>query len=151
MGGGADVSGPRVQITFDAGDPERLGRFWCEVLGYVEQPPPEGFDNWDAFLDSVGMPAEERDSAYAIVDPDGMRPRIYLQKVPEGKSAKNRVHLDVNVGAGLPAGKRRATVRNRADELIALGATELNELTESRFDEYCIVLQDPEGNEFCVQ
>jgi hypothetical protein len=143
--------GVGVQVTFDAHDPQRLGRFWCEVLGYVEQPPPGGFDSWDAFLDSVELPADERDNAYAIVDPEGSRPRIYLQKVPEGKTAKNRMHLDVNVGAGLQGPERRAAVRNRADELVKLGATEVNEVEDPRFGEYCVVLQDIEGNEFCLQ
>ncbi|MDT4920971.1 MAG: hypothetical protein QOI15_1873 [Pseudonocardiales bacterium] len=145
------AAGPSIQITFDAGDPQRLGAFWCEVLGYVEQPPPEGFDNWDAFLESVGVPADERDKAYAIVDPAGARPRIFIQKVPEGKTAKNRVHMDVNVGAGLKGNERRATVRSRADELVARGATELREEIDERFGEYCVVMQDIEGNEFCLQ
>jgi hypothetical protein len=140
-----------VQVTFDAADPAALGRFWGEVLGYIEQPPPDGFESWEAFLDSVGMPAEEQDKAYAIVDPSGTRPRIYLQKVPEGKTAKNRVHLDVNVGAGQAGAERRSTVRKRADELIQLGATELREEENPQFDEYCVVMQDIEGNEFCLQ
>jgi hypothetical protein len=144
-------AGPTVQVTFDAADPQRLGTFWAEVLGYIEQPPPGDFESWDAFLDSVGLPADERDKAYAIVDPAGRRPRIFIQKVPEGKTAKNRVHLDVNVGAGLAGAERRAAVRRRADELVALGATEVSEQDDPRFQEYCVVLQDIEGNEFCVQ
>jgi hypothetical protein len=147
----APAGGPVFQVTFDAHDPERLGRFWAQVLGYIEQPPPAGFDSWEAFLESVGVPAEENDKAYAIVDPAGVRPRIYLQRVPEGKTAKNRVHLDVNVGAGLSGPARRQAARQRADELIELGATELRELDDPRFEEYCVVLQDIEGNEFCVQ
>src|SRR4051794_13613188 len=100
------MSAPKFQVTFDAVNPEQLGRFWCEVLGYIEQPPPPGFENWDAFLASIGVPEDERDKAYAIVDPAGDRARIFIQKVPEGKIAKNRVHLDVNVGAGLPGDQR---------------------------------------------
>jgi len=45
-----------VQVTFDAADPAALGRFWGEVLGYVEQPPPDGHATWDAFLDTLGVP-----------------------------------------------------------------------------------------------
>jgi hypothetical protein len=137
------------QVTFDAGDPERLGRFWGATLGYVEQPPPAGFDSWDAFLDSIDVPADQRDSMYAVVDPEGVRPRLLFQKVPEGKTAKNRMHLDVNVGAGLDGDERRALVRRRADELVGLGASLLREADEQ--GEYWIVLQDVEGNEFCVQ
>jgi hypothetical protein len=126
-----------------------LGEFWAAVLGYVMQPPPEGFDSWDAFLDSVNWPGDQRDAMYAIVDPESVKPRLLFQKVPEGKTAKNRVHLDVNVGAGLPHDERTAAVRSRADEIVALGATELREAEE--FGEWWIVLQDIEGNEFCVQ
>jgi hypothetical protein len=121
------------------------------LAGYVEQPAPPGFENWDAFLDSIGVPEDQRDMAYAIVDPSGARPRVYRQKVPEGKTAKNRVHLDVNIGAGLGPDERRSTVRNRAVELVALGATQLREVDDPRFGDYCIVMQDIEGNEFCLQ
>jgi hypothetical protein len=137
------------QVTFDAANPQRLGEFWAAVLGYVMQPPPEGFDSWDAFLDSVSWPADQRDAMYAIVDPEGSKPRLLFQKVPEGKTAKNRVHLDVNVGAGLPHDERKSAVRTRADEIVALGATELRTAEEN--GEYWIVMQDIDGNEFCVQ
>lgn len=139
-----------MQITFDANDPRALGAFWAEILGYREQPPPEGFDSWDAFLDSVGLPADERDRAYAITDPEGRGPRVFLQKVPEPKSAKNRVHLDVNVSdhAGSPDG-RKAAVASAVERAIGLGATRLREVDE--VIGYCVVMADPEGNEFCLQ
>ncbi len=137
------------QVTFDAADPQRLGEFWAQVLGFVMEPPPDGFASWDAFLDSVDWPADERDAMYALVDPEGVRPRLLFQKVPEGKAAKNRIHLDVNAGAGLPHDERRSAVRSRADEIVALGATELRESDDN--GEYWIVMQDIEGNEFCLQ
>ena len=137
-----------VQISFDAREPLALGRFWAQVLGYVDQPPPGAFDTWDEFLDSIGWPEDDRDSAWAIVDPDGVRPRLLFQRVPEDKSAKNRVHLDVKVAADVPAEQRPAAVRARAEELVGLGAHEVGEM--SRLGEYWIVLHDPEGNEFCV-
>jgi hypothetical protein len=137
------------QVSFDAHDPKRLALFWAEVLGYVEQPPPDGFETWDAFLDSINWPADQRDTAYAVVDPGKRLPRLYFQKVPEGKAAKNRVHLDVNVGAGMSPEQQRIAVRERADALVALGATELRAADEN--GEFWIVLQDIEGNEFCLQ
>jgi hypothetical protein len=137
------------QVTFDAGDPERLGRFWGDVLGYIQQPPPSGFESWDAALDAWNVPAEDRGAMFAVVDPDGVKPRLLFQRVPEGKTAKNRVHLDVNIGAGAPPADRPAIVRAEADRLVALGAVEVREATEN--GEYWIVLHDPEGNEFCVQ
>jgi hypothetical protein len=138
-----------VQVTFDAHEPQRLGRFWASTLGYIEQPPPDGFDSWADFLDSINWPVDERDDFYAVVDPEKKGPRLYFQRVPEGKTAKNRVHLDVNVGAGLAGDERRSAVRRRADELVALGATEVREADER--GEYWIVMQDLEGNEFCLQ
>lgn len=138
------------QVTFDAADPRALGAFWCEVLGYVEQAPPDGFSTWEEALASWGVPREQWDKAYAIVDPEGRRPRIFLQKVPEPKTAKNRVHLDVNVGAGAPDPQARvARVRAEVERVTALGATVQRELDE--MGEFWVVLQDPEGNEFCLQ
>lgn len=136
-----------VQVTFDAHDPARLAEFWALALGYVLQPPPPGFDDWDSFLDSIGIPEGERDRASAIVDPDGVGPRLFFQRVPEGKTAKNRVHLDVNVGAG--SDDRRAAAHAHLATLQAAGATLLGEVDEPAG--WCLVLQDPEGNEFCLQ
>jgi predicted enzyme related to lactoylglutathione lyase len=130
-----------VQVTFDAARPHDLGAFWCAVLGYVEQPPPPGFDTWDDALDAFGIDRSDPDRAYAIVDPDGAGPRVFFQKVPEGKTAKNRAHLDVNVGAD--------AMHARAEELVKLGGEILGE-----FDEpggHWITMRDPEGNEFCLQ
>ena len=84
-----------VQVSFDASDPARLGAFWAELLGYIEQPPPEGFGSWQEALVAWGVPEDQRDSAYAIVDPAGRAPRMFFQRVPEAKSAKNRMHLDI--------------------------------------------------------
>ncbi len=139
-----------VQVTFDAADPRALGAFWCAVLGYVEPPPPEGFGSWEAALEAWGVPPERRGDRYAIVDPDGVGPRVYLQRVPEPKTAKNRVHLDVDVGAGAPDAETRvARVRAHAARLVALGARVEREVEE--MGEFWVVLQDPEGNELCLQ
>lgn len=141
---------PPFQVTVDALDPPALARFWAEALGYVEQPPPDGFASWDAFLDTIGVPADQRDIRAALVDPGGTGPRLFFQKVPEAKVAKNRLHLDVNVGVGIrDRGEHDQLVRERAAALVALGATEVGPAEE--FGEFWIVLQDPEGNEFCVQ
>jgi len=83
----------KIQVTFDCAEPERVARFWCEVLGYVVPPPPEEFATWDDFQRS--LPPEEQGSWFACVDPSGAGPRLFFQRVPEGKVAKNRVHLDV--------------------------------------------------------
>ena len=137
------------QVTFDAADPRALGKFWCAVLGYVRDAPPEGFATWEEALTAWGLPEERWNDRNAVSDPDGVGPRIYLQKVPEPKSAKNRVHLDVNVSEGLRGAERAAKIRAEADRVSALGATLVTESSE--LGEFWVVLQDPEGNEFCLQ
>ncbi len=134
------------QVSFDADDPPTLAQFWAVALGYVLQPPPDGFDSWPAFIESVGLPVDEVDNYSALVDPDGRGPRLFFQKVPEGKQAKNRVHLDVNVGA---PDHDWAKVSSHAEKLREAGGTVVEERTDkmSRW----IVMLDPEGNEFCVQ
>ncbi|QBR92955.1 VOC family protein [Nocardioides euryhalodurans] len=136
----------QVQVTFDCAEPERLARFWCEVLGYVPPPPPEGFASWDALNDS--LPPEERDASFACTDPTGVGPRLYFQRVPEGKVAKNRLHLDVRVGTGLVGEERLAVLEAECARLLPLGATRVRLLYDGT--DSCIVMQDVEGNEFCL-
>ncbi len=138
----------QVQVTFDCADPEQVARFWCEVLGYVVPPPPEGFDSWDAF--DRALPPEHRGSAFACVDPTGVGPRLFFQRVPEGKVVKNRVHLDVRVGSGLVGAERLAALDAESDRLVALGATQFRRMLADEVNESCIVMQDVEGNEFCL-
>src|ERR1043165_8122345 len=101
-----------VQVTFDCADPDRVAHFWAELLGYRIDPPPPGYDSWEAWLVEQAIPESEWNSASAISDPDGMGPRIFFQRVPEPKESKNRVHLDVNVGGGrgVPEPDRHAAV-----------------------------------------
>ena len=140
-----------VQVTFDCADPAALGAFWASALGYEVQPPPPGFDSWPAFLSAQGIPESEWTAFNALVDPDGKGPRLFLQRVPEGKTAKNRVHLDVNVGGGhdTPAEERRRLVDAAVDRLVGDGATHVR--TIEQHGERWAVMQDPEGNEFCLQ
>ena len=84
LGSGSMPSVEPFQVTFDCAEPERVARFWCEVLGYVVPPPPEGFAAWDDYQRS--SPPEEQGSWFACVDPSGVGPRLYFQRVPEGTS-----------------------------------------------------------------
>jgi hypothetical protein len=140
----------RFQVTFDCADPDRQAGFWAAALGYQVQPPPEGYASWQAFLEARGI-AYEPGAASAVVDPEGIGPRLFFQRVPEPKTAKNRVHLDLNVpdGRELSEEERRTVVLSEVDRLIGLGATQHRAVEEN--GEFWVVMTDPEGNEFCVQ
>lgn len=116
----------RIQdITFDCRDPHRLGRFWAEVLGFVEDP-----------LD----PNLPDDDEVQIIDPAGHHPGVLFIAVPEPKTVKNRVHLDLR-----PREPREDTV----DRLIALGGTVVDDRRAADGTGW-VVMADPEGNELCV-
>ncbi|MFB6577296.1 VOC family protein [Streptomyces sp. NPDC056402] len=138
----------KFQVTFDCAEPERLARFWCEVLGYVVPPPPEGFATWDEFTRS--LPPEEQDAWFVCTDPSGSGPRLYFQRVPEGKAAKNRLHLDVRVGTGLVGEERLAALEAECARLLPLGAVRGQLLLADGVNESCLTMQDVEGNEFCL-
>ncbi|MFJ3925193.1 VOC family protein [Streptomyces sp. NPDC090022] len=147
------------QVTFDARDPWALSSFWRDALGYVHPGPPgvdlpEGADPlaaWDDFLARVGVPEEERRTKSAIEDPDGQGPRLFFQQVPEGKTAKNRVHLDVRAAPGLRGEERMAALEAECERLVGLGAKRLRrDEPAPPLSEGFIVMADPEGNEFCL-
>ncbi|MBO4204831.1 VOC family protein [Micromonospora echinofusca] len=117
----------------DAGDPQRLAAFWAQALGYVAEP---GYDDPDGA---------------SIVDPEGVGPAIGFLRVQEGKTAKNRMHIDIRVAGEPPwemAGRARL-IRAKVADLVALGATVVR---EERYGPELghVVMRDPEGNEFCV-
>jgi catechol 2,3-dioxygenase-like lactoylglutathione lyase family enzyme len=117
----------------DASDPHRLATFWALALGYVPEP---GYDE---------------DGGASIVDPDGALPVIGFLRVPEGKVAKNRVHIDIRVAGERPVEQatREQWVRAKVTELEAAGATTVREETYGGEFGH-VVMHDPEGNEFCV-
>jgi hypothetical protein len=137
------------QVTFDCANVDRMAKFWALALGYIEQPPPEGHDSWEAFATAIGIPESEWDAMSAVIDPDGAGPRLLFQKVPEGKTAKNRMHLDVNIGKGVPVEQRRNVVDRHVRTLLDAGAEKVR-VGEER-GEYWVVMRDVEGNEFCLQ
>ncbi|MFD7906232.1 VOC family protein [Kitasatospora sp. NPDC059722] len=136
----------QFQVTFDCAEPERVGRFWCEVLGYAAANPPKEFATWDDYENSRSP--EERGSWFACTDPTGVGPRLYFQRVPEGKVVKNRVHLDVRVGTGLVGEERLAALEAECARLLPLGAVRVQLLYDGH--DSCIAMQDIEGNEFCI-
>ncbi|MFD6157336.1 VOC family protein [Nocardia sp. NPDC060256] len=115
----------QFQVTFDCAEPERVAHFWCEVLGYEYQ-------------------------GSGAIDPSGVGPRLYFQRVPEGKAVKNRVHLDVRVGTGLVGEERLAALEAECVRLVGLGAVRGELLRADGVNESCQLMQDVEGNEFCL-
>ena len=123
----------RWTLGCDATDPRRLAAFWALALGYVDEP---GYD----FPDGA-----------SIVDPDGKGPAIGFLRVPEPKTAKNRVHIDIRVAGEPPwdIEERERLIRAKVAELVAAGATAVREVSDGDVLGNVIV-NDPEGNEFCV-
>jgi predicted enzyme related to lactoylglutathione lyase len=117
----------------DASDPHRLAGFWSLALGYVAEP---GYD------DPEGA---------SIVDPDGRGPAIGFLRVPEGKTAKNRVHIDVRVAGEPPwdMAERERLIRTKVAQLVGGGGTIVREESYGPHLGHVVML-DPEGNEFCV-
>lgn len=110
-------------ISIDAGDPEALGRFWAEALGWEERTDEDG-DVW--VEPGEGHPLR------------GRCPPLLFLHVPDGKAAKNRIHLDL-----VPEDQEAEVER-----LVALGASR-PDIGQTGTESW-VVLADPEGNEFCV-
>ena len=109
-----------IGLVLDCSDPETLARFWSEALGYK----------------TLG-----KEGVYVmLVDPDGVRPKLLLQVVPEPKTAKNRMHLDLHV----------PDIETEAARLESLGARRLEAEMRNELGTNWFLMADPEGNEFCV-
>ncbi|WP_037570545.1 VOC family protein [Phaeacidiphilus oryzae] len=146
-----------LQLVVDCADPRRLVEFWAEALGYIPEPPPDGHASWREYWSEMGVPEEELppgagELPESVVDPEGRGPRIWFQQVPEPKPGKNRLHLDLKVGGGrgVPLPLRTERVREKTARLVAAGARVLRTTEEPGMGHYAVLLQDPEGNEFCV-
>ena len=141
------------QLVMDCTDPERLSRFWAAALRYELEPPPEGFATWDDYWRDVGVPEEDLGiGADCIIDPGGAEPLIWFQVVPESKTVKNRLHLDVHASGGraVPIATRKERVDAEARRLTDLGATTIRVLEEEGTGHYAVAMKDPEDNEFDI-
>lgn len=140
------------QLVIDCRAPGRLALFWAEALHYVVAPPPSGFPSWDAYYRSIGVPEELiGHGPDRIVDPHDGGPAIWFQVVPEPKSIKNRIHIDVNASGGsVLLSSTRAQLEAEATRLELLGATRLDATPEESVEHYAIAMTDPEGNEFDI-
>lgn len=119
-------------VVIDCHHPASLARFWAEVLdGYAIAP----YDEEElARLRELGIDDPEDDPSVLLEPAPGVRPRFFFQRVPEAKTVKNRMHIDLSAD----------DVNLEVDRLVGLGARLLQ-----RYDEH-VLLADPEGNEFCV-
>jgi Glyoxalase-like domain len=143
----------RFQLVIDCTDPGLLARFWAAALGYEIEPPPAGFATWDDYWRDVGLPeAELGNDEDSIIDPDGDGPRIWFQIVPDPRTVKNRLHLDIHASGGraVPIETRRQRVDAEAKRLSDLGATMVGAFSEEGIDHYAVAMKDPEGNEFDI-
>lgn len=142
-----------LQLTVDANDLALLAAFWARTLGYQPVPPAEPETTWHRhYRARLGQEAAFDDR---IFDPDGLRPPVWFQQVPEAKAGKNRLHLDI-----YPTGRDMALTQERrveiveamVAELLALGASVEQRVRQDDPDDpvYFVVRHDPEGNEFCV-
>lgn len=117
-----------TELAIDCADPGGLARFWCAVLGYAVQGEEDGV----VTIGPPGVP-EGRDHRGPVA------PTLTFARVPEAKTVKNRLHIDVN-----------PTDREQGEEvrrLLELGARRVD---VGQGEESWVVLADPEGNEFCV-
>jgi hypothetical protein len=135
------------QVTIDCSAPHVLADWWAEALGWQVEKQDEAFIRRmvESGAASEADTTEHRGALVwkvgtGLLSPDPGRPRVLFQAVPEAKTVKNRMHLDVRVGAE----HREAEVAR----LIGLGATELWRAAQGPFE--WVTLADPEGNEFCV-
>jgi hypothetical protein len=107
-------------IAIDASQPRMVADFWCDVLG------------WRIL--------EEEDGVISIAPPDGSWPTIDVVPVPEAKTVKNRLHLDLRADG--------VTTSDELERLLSLGARPTD--VGQGDDVTWVVLSDPEGNEFCL-
>jgi len=141
----------KISITLDAADPALLARFWSAALGYVEASPPTGWSTWENWFREHDVPKSEWNDGAAIEDPLGNGPSISILKVAEPKTAKNRLHLDLQVSGGrhVDSEVRSSRIEATVSSLIEMDAIVVKRhIHQGRLDH--VVLADPEGNEFCV-
>jgi hypothetical protein len=141
-----------IQITFACEDPGRLADFWSGALGYINQPPPAGYDTWEEFATEAGIPEESWNDVAAVVDPGGNGPRLLFEKWDAGEPSK-KVHIDINsLGhrEGESVSERAVRLQMERERLERIGAVFGREGTGAAGETF-IEMYDPEGNWLCVQ
>ncbi|MEU5100378.1 VOC family protein [Streptomyces sp. NPDC020996] len=149
-------AGPvHFKLVVDSGDPHAQADFWAAALGYeaednsalVRRLLQLGALPAEAAVDHHGRPAfrdliavRHPDDPYDADSGTGLGRRLLFQRVPEAKTGKNRLHLDLHPGDGRRDGE--------VERLEGLGASVLRRVKEPAGE--WVVMADPEGNEFCV-
>ncbi|ALU97127.1 MULTISPECIES: VOC family protein [Streptomyces] len=124
------MAGKFTELAIDCADPVALARFWCSVLDYEVQGVEEGEE-----VVTIGPPSVPEGKNR----PGPVPPALTFARVPEGKTVKNRLHIDVN-----PTDREQ---HEEVERLLALGARRAD---VGQGGASWVVLTDPEGNEFCV-
>jgi catechol 2,3-dioxygenase-like lactoylglutathione lyase family enzyme len=133
----------RVDLTLDCSNAAVLAEFWKAAAGYVDEPPPAPFNSREEWL-AHGDEDDVSGGAW-LLDPSGVAPRLSLLRVPEPKTAKNRLHIDLRVSGQGTSDQKWSRITEEVTRLSALGAVVLQV-----DDGHHVVMADPEGNEFCV-
>lgn len=143
-----------MQLVIDCHSPASLLPFWAAALDYVPAPAPDGHPTWRSYYLSIGEPEEsleEGDCCDRLVDPEGVGPAVWFQVVPEPKTVKNRVHLDLFVTDGSSSrSDRRSRLVEVAAGLTALGGEIRTPVPDDETLHLACGINDPEGNELCL-
>ena len=132
-------------LTLDCADASTLAEFWKLTLGYEDEPPPAPFTTREEWLEQFDLPEGDDGDGAWLRDPAGVGPRLSILPVPEPKTAKNRLHVDIRVAGNGTTAERWSRITAEVARLTAAGASTLHE-----FQDHHVMMADPEGNEFCV-
>ena len=136
-----------VQVTIDSADPHELAAWWADALDWQKEPPNEAFIQE---MIAAGYATEDDTRTFrgalvwksgaGVSRPDGQPPRLHFQLVPEPKTVKNRIHVDLRIGT--------EDIDAVVERLVARGATFLHRGQQG--PQTWVTMADPEGNELCV-
>ncbi|MCI2957600.1 VOC family protein [Agromyces atrinae] len=142
------MAGKLGNIVFYADDPPALAEFWSAVFGY---PPSRIEGEFREMLLAGGLTEADFTNRAIAEDPEGVGPRFFFHHASAPKQMRNRVHLDVQATPGRRPSPDELDAER--DRLIALGATVVRLVDQSwgPLPEHYYQMQDPEGNEFCLQ
>lgn len=134
----------RWQLVITTTDPTRSARFWRHALGYIPQPPPHGYPDWDAYADAQSIALRHGTDIDAAIDPAGRTPRLLF--VRDDPAVRGNLSIEILTGTAAPASGR--DVRSIADDLVASGA-DLVSATDDAGHRWA-QLRSPDGHAFRI-